>query len=135
MFEYALGIEYWERLLKVKVSYTTEELNERFKATLPLICKSLIPKAQTYYLLSNDILEALPETYKHAFSFEHKGEKYDFSYRRFNMNLLIQFELDHFDKDRTGTAIINYNPTVEISKNGQVVFNPRINISSKNYII
>jgi hypothetical protein len=117
----------WEEALKLEVTYSDEEFNKAFTTALKNTCKSLIPEAQTFYIIRQDILSALPETYEYAFAFDHDGEMYDFSFKG-SSGKFEDYQMRHFDVDRIGSAKTGYTPVITVSQNGQIVLEPYVEL-------
>jgi hypothetical protein len=121
-----------QQILKVDVTFNAADLNQHLQAYLMINCKSLIPYAQTYEILDNDIMMALPESYEHAFSFAVDGDTYDFSFKGNNKPKYFW----SWNKDeKNGNGLYIYHSIVTISKKGKEVFKQQDTINVKLYVI
>jgi hypothetical protein len=82
-------------------------------------CKSLIPKAQSHYVIHEHVANAIPTTYRYEKSFLYNEEKHRLIFERNDINGINSFNYDHFDIDRIGSAVAYYDSDVIIRKNGR----------------
>jgi hypothetical protein len=114
------SLDYWERVLGIKVSYNLEEFKAVFKSIFnQATCKSLIPKVQSHYLIHEHIANAIPNDYRYEKPFVYNTEKYRLIFERNDINGVDSIKFDHFDIDRIGSGYTYYDSFVTIMKDGR----------------
>jgi hypothetical protein len=124
-------LEIWQKTLKINVDIRVEHFSGIFTSALKEKCKSLIPRAQAFYLIKNNIAKAIPTTYEKKINFDYKGDKYEILFKGTDYTRFNEIQYDHLGK--LGTTVIYFNPSISVSQNGYYLCDSNVIIIVKIY--